>query len=294
MKKCAVGGSGSYLPFALLTCLALAPSLVWPEVSVLAPPALGLALNFRPGSGVDVALYCISEKLDGVRAYWDGRQLISRRGKVLHAPAWFIAGFPAQPLDGELWLGRGQFERLVGTVRKTKPVDEEWRAVRYMVYELPGAQGGFEQRLQRLHALVLASANPQLQVLPQFRLADEAALRQKLMQWVAEGAEGLMLHRADALFHAGRNDALLKYKLFEDDEARVVGFVPGQGKYSGQVGALQLEAADGRRFDVGSGLPDALRQNPPSLGSRITYRYSGRTAQGQPRFPRFYRLYPAL
>lgn len=283
------------LMLALLISLNLAPSPIRADAAgLLPPPALGLAHNFRAGSGVDVARYWISEKLDGVRAYWDGRQLLSRRGKVLQAPEWFIAGFPDQPLDGELWLGRGQFERLVGVVRKVRPVDAEWRSVRYLVYDLPGAPGSFEQRLQRLQTLVAGSGSTFLVALAQFRLADEAALQQRLADYLAQGAEGLMLHRADAHFQAGRSDALLKLKPFDDDEATVLGYVPGQGKYQGMTGALQVQTADGRRFDLGSGLSDALRQNPPAIGSRVTYRYSGLTAQGLPRFPRYHRLFLGL
>ncbi|MDP3031565.1 MAG: DNA ligase, partial [Rhodocyclaceae bacterium] len=75
-------------------------------------PALLLAERYQ--GGIDVSQYWVSEKLDGVRAYWDGRQLRFRSGNVILAPAWFIAALPAHSLDGELWLGRGTFERLSG------------------------------------------------------------------------------------------------------------------------------------------------------------------------------------
>ena len=81
-----------------------------------------------------------------MRAQWDGRTLRFRGGGSVPAPTWFTAGFPAQPLDGELWIGRDQFDALSGTVRKIEPVDAEWRQVRYLVFELPGAAGDFSER----------------------------------------------------------------------------------------------------------------------------------------------------
>src|SRR5690606_1286923 len=73
------------------------------------PPALLLANVYQ--NSADVADYWVSEKLDGVRAYWDGQQLISRQGNRFNAPPWFTANFPDTPLDGELWGGRGTFEQ---------------------------------------------------------------------------------------------------------------------------------------------------------------------------------------
>lgn len=275
----------------LLLALLAQPGLGWATPADGAPP-LALAQVYQ--DGLDLGRYWVSEKLDGVRAYWDGEKLVSRQGKPIRAPAWFVAGFPRQPLDGELWLGRGQFERLVGTVRRQDALDAEWQQVRYMVYDLPQADGNFNQRLARLQDLVRQAASPWLVALEQFRVADKSDLLRRRDQVLAAGGEGLMLHRDDRAFVSGRSDALQKLKPYQDGEARVVGHLPGKGKYAGQVGALALESADGRRFAVGSGLPDSLRQAPPAIGSQITYRYSGLTAHGQPRFPRFHRIYDPI
>ena len=64
------------------------------------PPEIQLALTYH--SDIEVSEYWVSEKLDGIRARWDGRQLLSRSGKPFYPPAWFIAYFPAEALDGEL------------------------------------------------------------------------------------------------------------------------------------------------------------------------------------------------
>ena len=257
-----------------------------------APPSLELAQVYR--GAIDVSRYWVSEKLDGVRAAWDGAKLVSRQGHVIRAPDWFTRDLPKEALDGELWIGRGEFERLSGAVRRHEPDDEEWRAIRYMVYDLPGAPGSFSERLVRLAEVVRQTARPWLQRVEQVRVANRAELMEHYEKIIAGGGEGLMLHLADAPFAAGRSDVLQKLKPFEDGEARVVGFNPGQGKYAGLTGALAVETPDGRRFAVGSGLPDALRRAPPAVGTLITYRHNGLTGRGLPRFPRFHRLYEAL
>lgn len=251
-------------------------------------PALLLAERYQ--GGIDVSQYWVSEKLDGVRAHWDGKQLRFRSGNVVNAPAWFIAALPAQALDGELWLGRGSFDQLSGIVRRETLDDAQWRKVRYMLFELPEATGSFTKRLKKLQALVAAANLPWLRAVEQFRLGDDRALQARLAAVVRGGGEGLMLHRADALYETGRSAALLKVTPWLDAEARVVAHLPGKGKFAGMLGALQVEMPDGRRFRLGGGLSDAQRRNPPPVGAEVTYRYRELTQQGIPRFARFLRV----
>ena len=240
-------------------------------------------------SGMDPAGYLVSEKLDGVRALWDGHSLRFRSGRPIAAPAWFLAGLPAVALDGELWLGRQKFEVLSGTVRKAVPVDAEWRALRYMVFDLPEVAGTFSQRAGRLAEVVDSAHQPWLQALDQSRM-DYATLQTRLHEVVASGGEGLVLHHADALWSAGRSDGLRKMKVEPDEEGRVVAQVPGRGKYVGRMGALLLETPEGQRFSLGTGFTDAQRSNPPAVGSLVTYRYRGRTASGLPKFASYLRV----
>jgi DNA ligase-1 len=273
-----------HLFFALLALAAsaLAPAAVSPA------PTLLLAERYR--DDIDVSRYWVSEKLDGVRALWDGKLLRFRSGNPVPAPQWFVDALPRQPLDGELWLGRGSFDRLSAIVRRQTPDDAEWRRVRYMIFELPDTSGSFTDRIRGIETIVAAAGLPWLQAVPQFRLPDVAALQKKLRDIVHSGGEGLMLHRADAAYETGRSNALLKLTPWLDAEATVVAHLPGKGKYSGMTGALQMEMPDGRRFALGSGLSDALRRNPPPLGTLITYRFRELTQNGMPRFPRYLRV----
>jgi DNA ligase 1 len=248
-------------------------------------------------AGVDPAGYLVSEKLDGVRALWDGKVLRFRSGRSIAAPDWFTAKLPDVPLDGELWISRGQFEALSGAVRKATPVDSEWFQVNYMVFELPqdtSAKSTFEQRAVKLKSVVQDAAFPQLQAVEQFKIANRATLQAKLNDIVQEGGEGLMLHLAKAPIVSGRSDVLLKLKLVQDAEAVVIGYVRGKGKYAGMTGALEVETDKGQRFKLGTGLSDELRKNPPEIGSKVTYAYRDLTSSGIPRFASFVRVHDDL
>lgn len=250
-----------------------------------------LILAAEAPEDLDPRGYLVSEKLDGARAWWDGSRLRFRSGLPIVAPSWFTAALPTFALDGELWLGRGRFEQLSGIVRRHQPVDAEWRQVRLMVFELPGEGGSFEQRAAqiRLRAGQQSPGAP-WQAVEQFKLPSRQALRARLQEVVEAGGEGLMLHRADAPYEAGRSAALLKLKPLQDAEAVVIGHVGGQGRHAGRLGALKVRTAEGREFHLGTGLRDEHRDRPPPLGAVVTFTYQGTTAQGIPRFASFLRV----
>ena len=256
------------------------------------PPALTLATDWP--AGADPAGHLVSEKLDGVRAAWDGTQLRFRSGRTVHAPAWFLARLPAVPLDGELWLGRGRFEVLSGIVRKIVPIDAEWQAVRYMVFELPGGAGTFAERSARLQRIAAQAGWSAFQAVEQRPLRDGAELQRRLDEVIAAGGEGLVLHRADAPYLSGRTDALRKLKPLDDAEAVVVGHEAGQGRHAGRLGALRVRAPDGTTFRIGTGFSDAERETPPPPGTVVTYTHRGRTRTGTPRFASFLRVHESF
>lgn len=288
LRLCPVPSFGGLRPL-LLCCLLLA-GLPWALAEAPNPQPPALLLAETTSGKLDPAPYWVSEKLDGVRAFWDGRVLRFRSGNLVPAPAWFTAPLPPQPLDGELWIARERFEQVSGIVRSHPPDDRDWKQVRYMVFELPDAPGSFTDRLARMRTLVERAQAPWLSMVPQFRVSDPAALRRHLDQVVKDGGEGLMLHRADAPYRTGRLDVLLKLKPWQDAEATVVGYTPGKGKYLGLTGALTMQMPDGKTFRLGSGLSDALRRDPPPIGTLVTYRYQALTQAGVPRFARYLRV----
>jgi DNA ligase-1 len=255
-------------------------------------PALLLAREWP--ADADPAGYLVSEKLDGVRALWDGHTLRFRSGAAIAAPSGFLARLPAEPLDGELWLGRGRFDELSGVVRRLQPDDALWRDLTYQVFELPAAGGTFAQRAAALQALCRQQGFAALRWLAQQPVADRADLQRRLDAVVAAGGEGLVLHRADAPTATGRGPWLWKHKPLHDAEARVLAHLPGQGRLAGQVGALQVRTDKGLVFNIGSGLRDADRAHPPAVGQRISYRHRGFTPAGVPRFASYWRPAAAL
>ena len=265
-----------------------------PDAAFGPVPAVALAPQLAGvyAGQVDPARCFVSEKYDGVRALWDGRSLRHRSGRAVSAPPSFIASLPAAPLDGELWLGRGRFDALSARIRRAEPDERDWREVRYMVFDTPVDRVPFATRLERLAALV-PHLPARVEVAPQWRVADRGELERLLARTVAAGGEGLMLHVADAAYAPGRSEALLKLKPHLDAEAVVVAHRAGTGKYRGQVGALQVESAQGRRFFIGSGLSDAMRREPPAIGTTVTYRYRELTPSGLPRFATYLRLHDA-
>ena len=247
-----------------------------------------LAMPWPPGRSPQG--FSVSEKFDGVRAVWDGRLLRFRSGRVIAAPTWFLSALPRAALDGELWIGRGAFDRLSGVVRQAEPDDEAWRAVKYLVFDTPGHAAPFAQRVAFVQSTLTQAHQPWLMPVEQREVKDNRALQAWLQETVRQGGEGLMLHRADALWQPGRTDALFKLKPELDEEALVVGHQPGKGRLLGMTGALLVQMPTGQRFALGSGLSDAQRRNPPPLGAWVTYRYRDRTPSGLPRFATFLRV----
>ena len=240
--------------------------------TVTAPPLL-LAHSWE--NDVDLTGWWMSEKLDGVRAYWDGKQFLSRQGNPFLAPDWFTAKLPDYPLDGELFGGRKKFQRTVSIVRRQDRSDD-WKQLAFVVFDAPKMDAPFEERLAHCQQYVEDVAPPYAEW-----------LREELARVEGLGGEGLMLRRPGSRYEAGRSQTLLKVKSFKDDEARVVGHVAGAGRHKGRLGALEVELRDGTRFSVGTGFSDQERENPPAVGTIITFRYQELSNDGVPRFPSY-------
>ena len=241
------------------------------------PPPVELVDVYH--GGVDLSRYWVSEKFDGVRGYWNGHQLLTRGGTVVHVPAWFAKNWPKTSLDGELWVGYGQFSLVSAKVT-------------YHVFDLPAHGGDFDVRVPAIRSAVAAIGDPWVVAIRQFHVANETQLYAELKRVVGKGGEGLVLHRGGAVYRAGRGVGLLKLKPYEDAEAQVISIQPGQGRLEGEMGSIEVRTQDGRRFSIGSGFSDENRADPPPVGSWVTYRFNGLTAGGLPRFARFMRRRP--
>jgi DNA ligase-1 len=248
----------------------------------------GLLLAHSWDNEQDLTHWWMSEKLDGVRAYWDGKQFLSRQGNRFHAPAWFTAALPDTPLDGELWAGRKLFQRTSGIVRSLNAGDA-WKQLRFVVFDAPALNEPFEKRMKQLQKLLRKTREGFAGMIEQLPCRGVDHLRDELARLSELGAEGLMLRQPESRYEAGRSTTLLKVKSFHDAEAVVLKHLAGAGRHKGRLGALLVQLDNGTQFSVGTGFSDAQRENPPEIGSTIVFRYQELTDGGVPRFPSFVR-----
>ncbi|WDD99549.1 DNA ligase [Thalassomonas actiniarum] len=282
------GYSLSALLFLLFSWLLLAAAAAHARESQT-PAKPGIQLASRYQEQENISEFFISEKLDGVRGYWTGKQLLTRQGNIINAPVFFTIGWPNIPLDGELWLGRNRFEQVSATVRTFKAKAKDWQQIRFMLFDLPGHKGTFSERIKAMRAIVTATNNPYLNMISQEKLSSVGSLQARLKQVVDNGGEGLMLHHQDAYYQNGRNALVMKLKQYQDAEAVVLAHNPGTGKYLDKLGSLLVKTSEGIVFKIGTGFSDQEREFPPPIGSTITYRYTGKTKNGVPKFASFMR-----
>ncbi|MFT6987164.1 MAG: DNA ligase-1, partial [Psychromonas sp.] len=177
------------MPAVLIFCLTL---LLSPFIQAATPP-IQLATLYH--QDIDIKKYWVSEKLDGIRAYWDGKNLISRQGNIFNAPSWFIDGFPDTPIDGELWIARNRFEQVSGIVRKHNATTDQWQKITFMIFDLPSSLLNFTARVKQMEDITANSASPYLKMIKQQKVQSNTQLQLLLEQVIAKGGEGLMLHR---------------------------------------------------------------------------------------------------
>lgn len=238
----------------------------------------------------NVSGWLASEKLDGVRAYWDGKNLLSRNGKILNAPSQFTANFPPFELDGELFIGRGKFQLVQSVVMDKAPNFQAWQAVKFHVFDVPNADGGLAKRLEILADFLQKNPNENIVIIEQIPVIDNDWFKKFASEIIASGGEGAVVREPNVAYERARSKNALKYKIFQDAECEVVGYVEGKGKFSGLMGSLVCQMPDKKRFKIGSGFTNAQRKDPPKIGEIVTYKFQNFTKKGLPRFPVFLRV----
>lgn len=275
-----------FLLALMMPCVSFVSFGVQQVQAQLLPP---LMLAKEAKANEQISNVWVSEKLDGIRAYWNGHQFLTRSGRPIYAPSWFVQNMPATELDGELWIGRGQFQKLASIVLDKIPKDDEWQRVGFYAFDLPNSPLPFEVRQKQLDNLIARSPVEHLKYVRQQWVTDTVQVHAMLESVVNGGGEGLMLRTPNSLYESGRTDTLTKLKTKDDAEAIVLAYEPGKGRLRGMMGSLVVRNHDGQEFKIGTGFSDEERQHPPAIGSVITYRYQGLTDGGVPRFASFYR-----
>ena len=226
----------------------------------------------------------MSEKLDGIRAYWNGKNLISRGGKIINSPKWFTKDYPPFEIDGELWSKRGDFENISSIVRDKIP-SQKWKEIKHYIFEVPNSEGNLTTRLNK----VKPYQNNIIKIIPQIAIKNKAHLEQFLKEIEAKRGEGVVVRDPNAPYIASRTSKVLKVKTFHDAECKVIGYTK-HSKNIDMIGAIKCELDNGMQFKIGSGLNNTLRLNPPNIGDIITFKYKEFTKYGKPRFPVFLRV----
>lgn len=227
----------------------------------------------------------MSEKFDGIRAYWNTKELLSKNGNKIYAPKWFVDNLPPFELDGELWTKRGDFENIQNIVLDTKP-SKNWEDITYNIFEVPNTKGDFDTRLKKLEDWLKANPIQYIKIIPQIVCKNEKHLDEFLKNMLEQKAEGVMLKNPFLEYKEGKNDNLLKVKTFFDDEAVVI----SRNFKDGRLKSLVLKLKDETTFNIGNGFSTKDRLNPPKIGEIITFKYYGFTKKGKPKFASFLRV----
>lgn len=237
----------------------------------------------------DIKNWVMSEKLDGIRGYWDGKRFQTRKGNQIHPPKWFINNFPPFELDGELWSDRNSFEFIQSVVLDKKP-SSDWRKITYNIFEVPNAKGDFSSRLKKAKVWFSEHQNSYAVIIPQIIIKDREHLQQFLKEIESKGGEGVIVKNPKAFYHTGRSPHILKVKNFEDMEGTVISVNPGKGRLKNLMGSLTIQLENGLVFKLGTGFSDTFRKNPPAPGTIVTFKHYGFTKNKKPKFASFMRV----
>ncbi len=242
---------------------------------------------------LDVVGWVMSEKLDGIRGFWDGKKLISRGGVILNPPKSWTANFPNFAIDGELWTKRADFEGVSSIVRRKKP-DSRWQKVSFNIFEVPNQKGGILQRLKVLQDYLQQHPSKTIRIIQQIPVKSKQQLNDFLNEIISKKGEGIVVRNPKTLYQTGRLSSALKIKKYQDEECTVLEILSGKGKYSNKMGALKCQTKTGKILKIGSGFTDQQRQNPPIIGSEITFKYYGLTNNKKYKHPVFLKIKPKL
>lgn len=233
----------------------------------------------------EIKAWMMSEKLDGIRAYWDGKELYTKNGNKIYAPKWFIKDFPNFELDGELWTKRNNFENIQNIVLDKIP-SSKWKEITYNIFEVPNAKGNFQERLSIIKNYLDKNPNNPIKIIPQIKCENQKHLEKYLQELINKKAEGIIIKNPNIEYFTGRSDEILKVKKFEDDEGEVIGHNYKDKKFKSLKVKLENEIV----FNLGGGFSDKERLNPPKIGDIVTFKYYGFTKNNKPKFASFLRI----
>lgn len=228
----------------------------------------------------------MSEKLDGIRTYWTGKEFLSKNGNKIYAPIWFTKDFPPFELDGELWSKRADFENIQNIVLDTNP-SIKWEQLTYNIFEVPNENGDFDKRLEKIKLWLDKNPNKFIKIIPQTICKNKNDLNLYLKELLTKNAEGVILKNPKLDYFTGRSKNILKVKEFYDDEGLVIGINYKKNK---EFKSLKLQLNNGIIFNLGGGFSNIEKKNPPKIGDIVTFKYYDLTKNNKPKFASFLRI----
>lgn len=252
------------------------------------------AMLLKNYDGRDISGWVMSEKYDGVRAIWDGKKLKSRHNKEFCAPQSFISQLPPFSIDGELFAGRGSFEKAASI---TARCDEDWEELEYLIFDAPEAKGYLPTRLAVLKDFLTKNPNLQIKIIEQIEIKNTKEAFDYLEKITANGGEGVVVRDPKEPYKNGRQSTIMKLKKFYDAECEVYSIKPRKDGNSVVGSVLCKDGSSKTAFKIGSGFGSLKicqkasgdEQNCLKTGDIITYKYQNLTKNGKPRFAIFLR-----
>ncbi|WP_228712152.1 DNA ligase [Halarcobacter ebronensis] len=232
----------------------------------------------------NINTWVMSEKLDGIRAYWDGKQFLTRKGKVIYVPKWFIKNFPNFELDGELYTKRDDFENIQSIVLDKNP-SKKWEEITYNIFEIPNAKGDFYKRLEKAKNWFEKNPNEKVKIIEQKKVKNEENLNSFFNEIVLNKGEGVIVKDPSKEYQAGRTPFVLKMKNAQDMEGEVIDI--NISEKTKVLKSLVIKLENGITFNLGGGFTKEQRENPPKIGEIVTFKYFGFTKNGKPKFASF-------
>jgi DNA ligase 1 len=229
--------------------------------------------------------WLMSEKLDGIRAYWDGKNLYTKNGNPIFTPKEFTNNFPSFELDGELWTKRDDFENIQNIVLDKSP-SSKWNEISYNIFEAPNSKGNFYKRVEKIKIWFENNPNNNVNIIKQYLCKDEEDLDTFLEKIISLKGEGVIIKNPNLEYINKRSQNSLKVKKFYDDE----GIIQKINYKNNQMKSLTIKLKNGTTFNLGNGFSDIQRVNPPKVGEQITFKYYGLTKNGKPKFASFLRV----
>ncbi len=259
-------------------------------------PMLAKNITITKACKLDLTKYFVQPKLDGVRASWDGKQLLSRTGKLFTPSENFLSRLPTPEdlakrsikiIEGELLYtyvdNMSRLDRFSKTVSIVRSKSADWYNINMNFFDCVLANP-WSSYTTRHRAMIGGN----YRTVNNYFVKDKEDLMRLYKDIIKYGQEGLMLKLKDGGYQGGVR-AVLKLKPKNDFEVKVVGVVEGLGKYKGMIGALKCLTEEGASFNVGSGLNDEQRKQAHTMyiNKYITVEHEGLGRAGRPRFPVF-------